>query len=337
MIGSGCPTCANIQRSLSIRSTQSEFIEKAKKIHGDTYDYSKSMYTGDKTDVTIICREHGRFEQSAGGHIQGHGCRKCGNIKISQSKKYTIHEFIEKSKEIHGEKYDYSKSEYIDSQTDVIIICPEHGEFSQIPTNHMKGSGCPKCSYIRTGLLNGMTLKEFIERANTIHNNKYDYSNSEYVVSHRHLKIICPTHGEFKQRPSNHIRGRGCTKCSNCRSSKNSIEWLNMIKVNYPDLRTYDSIEGEYRVPSTKYSADGYDEKTNTVFEFHGDYWHGNPKLFSQEQMNFTTKCTFGELYNKTLNKQKKLKELGYKYIEIWENEWNTLKKVILKKQRSIK
>ena len=110
-----------------------------------------------------------------------------------------------------------------------------------------------------------------------------------------------------------------------------------MINVNYPDLRTYDSVEGEYRIPNTNYSADGYDEKTNTIFEFHGDYWHGNPKLFSQEQMNLTTKCTFGELYNKTLNKRKKLEELGYKYIEIWENDWNKMKKVILKKQRSIK
>ena len=239
----------------------------------------------------------------------------------------------------HGDRYDYSKSEYVDSQTKVIIICREedHGEFEQTPSTHMKGCGCPKCSYVSTGVLNGMTLQEFIEKANTVHNNKYDYSKSEYVDSHTYLKILCPNHGQFEQRPSNHIQGRGCTKCSNCRSSKNSIEWLNMIKVNYPDLRTYNSVKGEYRIPSTKYSADGYDEKTNTVFEFHGDYWHGNPKRFGLDQINKTTKCTFGELYNRTLDKKKKLKELGYNYIEIWENEWNTLKRVILKKQRSFK
>ena len=110
-----------------------------------------------------------------------------------------------------------------------------------------------------------------------------------------------------------------------------------MIKVNCPELRTYDDIEGEYRIPNTHYSADGYDEKTNTVFEFQGDYWHGNPLMFQSDQINPSKKCTFGELYDKTLNKRKILEELGYKYVEIWENKWNTLKRLILKKQRSIR
>jgi hypothetical protein len=340
IIGSGCPKCSNIKKSLLFRSTIEEFIEKAKEIHGDKYDYNKSVYVNTNTKMIIKCKEpnHGEFEQTPSSHIIGSGCPKCSNIKKSLSRKYTLQEFIEKSKETHGEKYDYSKSQYIDSQTKVIIICreEEHGEFLQTPTSHMQEHGCPKCSYLSTGLLNGMTLQEFIEKANIVHNNKYDYSNSDYVISHRHIKIICPKHGEFKQRPSNHIQGRGCTKC-NIGTSKNSIEWLNMIKVNYPELRTYDSIEGEYRIPTTNYSADGYDEKTNTVFEFHGDYWHGNPLIFQSDQINQRTKCTFGELYNKTLYKRKILEELGYKYIEVWENDWNTLKRVILKKQRSIK
>ena len=337
IIGSGCPKCSHIKKSLLLRSTIEEFVEKANKVHNNKYDYNKSVYVNNNTKMIIICPDHNEFEQTPSTHMDGSGCPKCTNIKKGLSKRLTLEEFIERSKKMHRGKYHYSKSKYVDSQTRLIIICPDHGEFTQTPSNHMMGCGCPKCSYVSTGLLNGMTLQEFIEKANTVHHNKYDYSKSDYAISHIHIKIICPTHGEFKQRPSNHIQGRGCTKCSNCRSSKKSMEWLNMINVNYPDLRTYDSVEGEYRIPNTNYSADGYDEKTNTIFEFHGDYWHGNPKLFSQEQMNLTTKCTFGELYNKTLNKRKKLEELGYKYIEIWENDWNKMKKVILKKQRSIK
>jgi len=123
--------------------------------------------------------------------------------------KYTIENFIEKSKKIHGNKYDYSLSNYINSQTKIKIICKEHNVFEQKPYAHLNGQGCPKCSKY-----NKNDLTKFIEKSKKIHNDKYDYSLVEYKNSHEKIKIICPIHGEFEQKPCNHINSKqGCPFC----------------------------------------------------------------------------------------------------------------------------
>lgn len=122
-------------------------------------------------------------------------------------RRLTKHEFIEKSRSVHGPKYDYSKVEYKNNSTKVCIICPEHGEFWQSPNSHMMGNGCPKCSK------QYMDRDYFIECAKKIHGGKYDYSKVEYVNSHKKVCIICPEHGEFWQTPNSHLNGIGCPKC----------------------------------------------------------------------------------------------------------------------------
>lgn len=120
--------------------TKEEWIEKARKVHGDKYDYSLVDYNGSKEYVTIICPIHGKFEQRAGNHLK-YGCSKCaGNSKITKE------EFIERASKIHNNKFDYSKVGYFDNIRDKItIICPIHGEFQQRVEDHMKGCGCNKC------------------------------------------------------------------------------------------------------------------------------------------------------------------------------------------------
>lgn len=117
------------------------FISKARLKHGDRYDYSKTIYTNQTTPVIIICREHGEFQQRPNNHYMGAGCPVC-----SGNKKHTVESFIVKAREIHGDKYDYSKVEYEGNKSKVIIMCPEHGEFEQTPDKHMRGEGCPDCS-----------------------------------------------------------------------------------------------------------------------------------------------------------------------------------------------
>ena len=122
------------------KSNTEEFIKKAKKVHGDKYDYSKVNYIGSKIEVTIICPEHGEFKQRPNDHLNGIGCPKCsGHVKL------TTEEFIKRAREIHGDKYDYSKTNYVNMRTKVTIICPKHGEFEQTPQGHLNGDGCPKC------------------------------------------------------------------------------------------------------------------------------------------------------------------------------------------------
>jgi hypothetical protein len=180
------------------------FISKAKKIHGEKYDYSKVEYINAKTKIIIICKIHGEFYQTPSNHLSNYNCQKCSN-----NFKLTTQSFIEKAKLIHKNIYDYSKVEYINTDTPVIISCNKHGDFKQIPDFHVnRKSGCPKCSNnVKFCLL------EFIDKANQIHNNKYDYSMVEYSNNRKHIIIICKAHGEFTQMPFVHLLRHGCPSC----------------------------------------------------------------------------------------------------------------------------
>ena len=201
----GCPMCSG-----NAKLTTETFIEKAKSIHGDEYDYSKVNYINNRTKVCVICPKHGEFWVRPGKHLQGQKCPLCAH----QSFSYTTKSFIDKAKEIHGNKYDYSKVTYKDSHTKICIICPNHGEFWQTPTNHLRGRGCPKCKADNQSINNRMTTEDFIKRAKEIHGDKYNYSKVVYGANIRDkVCIICPDHGEFWQRPKYHLRGNGCPKC----------------------------------------------------------------------------------------------------------------------------
>ena len=147
------------------------FIEKARQIHNDKYDYSKVNYVNSRTKVCIICPTHGEFWQTPHNHLKGYGCAECGKEK-SHLPKITTEDFIAKSKEIHGNKYDYSKACYKTCDTKVCIICPEHGEFWQTPSNHINGSGCPKCANEKRKNALLKDTKLFIDAATLIHNEK---------------------------------------------------------------------------------------------------------------------------------------------------------------------
>lgn len=134
------------------------FIQRAREVHGDTYDYSKSVYVGKDKPLVIICSVHVEFEQTPNNHWKGKGCWKCAGVKP-----LTQEEFIEKSREVHGFKYDYSKSVYVRNNVKVTITCPLHGDFEQVPMSHMKGAGCPLCGDIKRH----MSTEEYLRRAKT--------------------------------------------------------------------------------------------------------------------------------------------------------------------------
>lgn len=129
------------------------------------------------------------------------------------SKKLTTEEFIKKSEQIHGNKYIYEKINYVNSHTKVCIICPEHGEFWQMPYSHLNGIGCKKCGIKNGASLRTSTTKDFVEKANSVHKDKYIYDKVEYVNKEIKVCIICPEHGEFWQTPHNHLSGYGCPEC----------------------------------------------------------------------------------------------------------------------------
>ena len=199
LLGQGCPVCCG-----NAALTTKEWIERAKKVNGNKYNYSKVNYKTNKTKVCIICPEHGDFWQTPKNHLNGQECPRCAG-----KGRLTTELFVEQAQHIHKTKYNYSKVKYVNNKTKVCIICPEHGEFWQTPSSHLSGCGCPKC-----GGTKKLTLNNFIERAENIHNSKYDYSKVKYVNNKTKVGIICPEHGEFEQTPYCHLSGQGCPKCA---------------------------------------------------------------------------------------------------------------------------
>ena len=403
--GCGCPKCGK-EKSTTMYSNE-EFIEKAKKVHGDKYDYSKVEYKGWNKKVCIICPIHGEFWQQSNDHIaRGRGCPQCsidlnkkrslsqgeltfkkwvdsdkniycidvsqyqgwnnninatckkhgdfvttpkklkygkipcpycreekkhpkkdkqiydyGKIFISKlelkypnrflydkmtyinnncevelyDKNFEIYVklkplallkqkiehipcyrtlyFIEKAKKVHGDKYDYSKVEYVDSKTKVCIICNEfdknnrkHGEFWQTPNEHLKGSGCSKCANnIKWG------VNDYINEARKIHGDKYDYSKMELKKQNEHITLICPEHGEFQVRAMHHLKGSGCPICKgsggeiallNFFKNKNLnfvynkfYKWLNNYQLDFyfPEYKLAVEVQGQQHFRETKY------------------------------------------------------------------------------------
>lgn len=130
--------------------TEEEVISRFRDVHGDKYDYSKVVYVDMNSKVTIICPEHGEFEQTPAKHInRKHGCPKCKGTKLRNHFSSTTEEFVRKAVSKHGDRYNYSKVEYVNSRTKVCVMCKKHGEFYVTPDNHLKGRGCPRCKQSR--------------------------------------------------------------------------------------------------------------------------------------------------------------------------------------------
>lgn len=190
--------------------TTEQFIEKARLVHGDKYDYSKTVYNKMKEKVCIICPEHGEFYQQPRHHLSGNNCPICNPYHSLD-----LDAFLQRSREVHGDKYDYSKVMFKGNRTKVCIICSVHGEFWQLPPNHMRGSGCPFCADEKQR----DTKEEFISKATKIHGDRYDYSKVKYVNSQTKVCVVCKEHGEFWQKANDHVQGRGCPICRYMRPS----------------------------------------------------------------------------------------------------------------------
>ena len=206
-----------------------KYIEKAIKIHGNKYDYSKSNAHSCKDKAIFICPIHGEFEQTWDNHVNGgSGCPKCAKCH-----KYTNEEWIEEASKKHNGKYDYSKTNYVKARDKVIVIChekdefgEEHGEFEIRAGNHIAGIGCPKCAKKYRP-----TTDEWIKKARKVHGDKYLYDKVSYNGSDKKVLITCPIHGDFWQEAASHLSGVGCPKC---RGENNS-----MTKVTYDSFSDF--------------------------------------------------------------------------------------------------
>lgn len=139
----------------------------------------------------------------------------------------------------HGYFFDYRKVNYINDSTKVEIICQLHGSFYQRPNDHLHGQSCPICAKERKQKKLSKTTEQFIEEAQQVHGDKYDYSKVNYINSHSKVEIICPIHGSFEQKPYKHLNEQGCPKC--CQSHlENRIEkLLKDNDINYVSQKSF--------------------------------------------------------------------------------------------------
>lgn len=177
-----------------------QFILDARQVHGDRYNYSKVLYINTHIKVIIICNIHGEFTQEPAQHLMGDNCPKCGQLAASLKRLKSQDDFIQEAISIHGNEYFYTKTNYINSNTHITIICKKHGDYLQKPSNHLSGQGCPKC--YGTSL---KTTQEFIIDAIEIHGTTYTYSKVNYINCNTPVIITCKKHGEFNQVPSTHL------------------------------------------------------------------------------------------------------------------------------------
>lgn len=205
LAGSHCLKCSG-----KAKKTVAEFARDARAVHGDRYDYSKVVYKNNSSKVEIGCALHGSFWMRPITHIQNKaGCPPCAGVTRT-----TLDDFLTRARSAHGDRYDYSKVEYRDVDSKVTIVCPDHGEFSQIPYDHWKGRGCVQCGILKCAGSNRTDQAEFIHTAKAAHGDIYDYSHVHYVNSITKIEIGCQEHGSFFQTPSGHLDSTGCPMCS---------------------------------------------------------------------------------------------------------------------------
>ena len=327
----GCPECNSDHASASQRMSVSEFIRRAKLIHGDlTYEYSKVIpFRNQHELVTVGCkvRGHGLFQQSPANHLhktRPQGCPLCGISKGADKRSLTLERFLEKANLVHGDTYDYSKVAFKRSKDRIAITCKTcSSTFEQTINDHLSGYGCSTCGAERSRLAKQTVDTALaVQRCKEAWGDKYDYSQTVYVDDDTPIKVICPKHGELWMDYQNHVGlKRGCKFCGSTRRQKQN-DWLDSLGV--PD-------NGESREVTIKFNdgtrcyADGFDVQTKTVYEFNGDYFHGNPKVYPPDLLNRFSGRTMREELERTRLKKKKLQKSGYTVIDIWESDWDQM------------
>ena len=245
-----CPSCK--RKYFDFRVTNTElFIKKSKIIFGDTYDYSKSQYINNSSEITITCKKHGDFSLIVDEHLSAQrGCPLCAKDRITSN----YDDFVEKATKKHNGYYSYPKFDYINSDQIIDILCPRHGLYKQKISTHLLGYKCKKC--------NSSTTEEFIKKATKKYNNYYNYDKVDYINNRTPITVTCPVHGDYTVTPANHLTGMGCLICQ--KDERNKIYLKEFI---FKATRTHN---GKYNYDKSKYN--GRYTYTTITCPIHGDF-----------------------------------------------------------------
>jgi predicted nucleic acid-binding Zn-ribbon protein len=244
-------------------SRHPDLISEFQSVHGDKYDYSRFEYIDSSTPSIIHCAKHGDFYQLAMTHISGTGCPSCGAEKSRRSKILSLSRLLEQFRDAHGDKYDYSKVVYEHRSKKVTIICSEHGEFEQSPSNHKLGRGCKQCANENLSRSKRHSRDQIIEMMRKVHGEKYDYSSVEYRNMQSKIEIICPEHGLFYQKCQHHLNGSGCPRCTVKRDLSSKTPEV---------IEAFERVHGE-KYDYSKVIYNGANSKIVVVCPMHGEFY----------------------------------------------------------------
>lgn len=209
----GCPQCRKPTKVL----TQAEFIDRCRGLHGDRYSYATTIYTGMASPIEVTCKQHGPFQIRAASFVQRGTtetkCPECYRQWNASRCAMSTDEFVAKAKEVHGDRYLYSKTEYRSHRYKVVVTCKVHGDFHQDPSNHLSGHGCPMCAHDATGDRTRLQQDDFLRKARAKHGDAYGYELARYTRYGDKATIRCPEHGYFTQIVADHLDGHGCPAC----------------------------------------------------------------------------------------------------------------------------
>lgn len=264
-----------------MKLTTEEYVTKLKNKFGDKYDYSKVVYNGCLEDITIICKKHGDVTQKPTSFFKN-GCRQCAIENANKKKLLGTENYIKKCINKFGNKYDYSKINYVNHKTLITIGCNKHGYYDVSPTSFIQNGGCKFCSYELLHEKFKHTKEEFVNKAIKIHGNKYNYDNVIYYNNSTNVSIRCNIHGNFDIPPNEHLKGTGCPKC---RVSKKEREIYNFLVSlgfieNKDFYRQYKFDECVNYKTHKKLPFDFYLPQYNLCIEFDGYQHYTYPNRF---------------------------------------------------------
>lgn len=286
MMGFGCLKCSfKIGRK---RLTQEQFVQRSTEVHGTKFDYSKAVYVTGKDKVVLICKACGtEFSQEASSHLCGHGCPQC-RIVIGRAKRTKpFEQFVADARGIHGEKYTYDGSDFVNRKSEISITCNQCGTtFKQNAHGHLAGYGCTTCSYASRSAKMSYDTESFIAKATSIHGDRYDYSQVKYIKSSQKVSIRCKACGEhFGQVASYHVAGNGCPRCKSSSGEVAIGRILDAIGIEYETEKSFRGCKNKRSLLFDFYLA-----RHKTCIEYQGSQHYIANAFFGGEEALRKTK-----------------------------------------------
>lgn len=304
--------------------TLNSFLTDALLQHGDhKYGYDQVEFIDSTTEVEIFCHDHnGYFWQKPRYHLCTENC-----CNVCYNPKMTLEKFLEEAILTHpDERFDYSRVEIVNTRTKIEIFCRHHEKwFEQSINSHLSGAGCDECRKENISKAKMFSQEEFIAMCEAVNGDKFTYESTVYNGMWEPVTVTCKIHGLCTRQASRCVETPGPCKLCNNSAGKSHIadEWLDFTSL--PNDSEHREVKKEI---NGKYiSLDGFDPNTNTAYEFHGTYWHGDMRVYDRDDLNKRCCKTYGELYDKTIQREEEIKKSGMGLVVMWEKDWKDFKR----------